>query len=330
MESSNTNGTKIGVVVIGRNEGERLIHCLRSVIGDGRSVVYVDSASTDDSVSNAKELGVVVLDLDMSQPFTAARARNEGFNLLDKIAPETEFVQFVDGDCMVDSAWFESATSELAKNPQVGIVCGRRRERFPEKSIYNYMCDLEWNTPIGDAKACGGDFMARSTLFRELNGFNAALIAGEEPELCIRVRQAGSIIKRIDKEMTLHDASMFHFRQWWKRSVRAGYAFAEGAHMYGKTAERHWVAESRRARNWAFIFPLFVLLAVFISPWGLLFLLAYPAQIFRLALRQGMNKALNWKCSLFSVLGKFPEMRGQLQFQYDRLLKSKSNIIEYK
>ena len=68
----------IGIVVIGRNEGNRLKISLLSAIGENRTVVYVDSGSTDDSVQLAHSLGAKVIELDMSNQFSAARARNTG------------------------------------------------------------------------------------------------------------------------------------------------------------------------------------------------------------------------------------------------------------
>ena len=73
---------ELGVVVIGRNEGQRLARCLQSQAERTDSVVYVDSGSTDGSVALAQSLGVQVLALDPRTPFTAARARNEGFAAL--------------------------------------------------------------------------------------------------------------------------------------------------------------------------------------------------------------------------------------------------------
>jgi glycosyltransferase involved in cell wall biosynthesis len=43
----------VAVVAIGRNEGDRLKACLRSVVDVAALVVYVDSGSTDDSVAFA-------------------------------------------------------------------------------------------------------------------------------------------------------------------------------------------------------------------------------------------------------------------------------------
>ena len=211
----------IGAVAIGRNEGERLRRCLQSLRNLGHTVVYVDSGSTDHSAALAAALDCDVVILDPSRPFTAAAARNAGFSRLIEIAPGCEFVQFVDGDCEVVDGWIASASAFLTQNQDYAVACGRRRERYPENSLYNQVCDFEWNTPVGEVEACGGDALMRVDVVRGIGGFDAALIAGEEPELCSRLRKAGWRIMRLDVEMTLHDANITHLSQWWRRTMRA-------------------------------------------------------------------------------------------------------------
>ena len=316
----------MGLVAIGRNEGERLRACLESVVNQLAHVVYVDSGSTDGSVSMAKAMGVHVVELDMRIPFTAARARNEGWRALLKRAPQVEYVQFVDGDCCVADGWLEAALVFLAAKPSYAVVCGRRRERYPEQSIYNQMCDSEWNTPVGDAKACGGDALMRINALMQVNGYRDDLIAGEEPEMCIRLRQAGWKIYRLDHEMTIHDAAMTRFGQWWRRTVRGGHAFAEGAWLHGSAPERHWVKETVRAMFWAGAWPLTVLLlAGLVSPWAWLLMLAYPLQIIRLSHNPG-----GFERAFFLTLGKFAESWGAIKFYKRCLLKTSLNLIEYK
>lgn len=321
----------IGIVVIGRNEGERLKNCLTSIGGLAGPVVYVDSGSTDGSVATARAMGVDVVDLDMRAPFTAARARNEGFERVRQLAPGLPYVQFVDGDCEVVDSWLDAAVAFLDANPDVAAVCGRRRERHPERSIYNLLCDIEWNTPAGEAKACGGDVMMRAHAFATANGYRPSLIAGEEPELCVRLRAAGWRIWRLDREMTLHDAAMTRFVQWWIRSKRAGYAFAEGAALHGGLPERHRVRESRRAWFWGLGVPLLgFAFAALVGPIGLVAFMAYPLQILRLALRGNLFRRENWWHAVFLVIGKFPEMLGQAKFTLDRAIGNRSQLIEYK
>lgn len=322
--------TDIGVVVIGRNEGDRLVCSLNSVVDMAHHVVYVDSGSTDDSRGEAEGLGVEVVELDMSMPFTAARARNAGFEKLCHSNPEIIYVQFVDGDCEVVDSWINSAVSTLECELDVGVVCGRLRECYPEYSVYNQLCDMEWDTSVGDAKACGGIFMIRASLFRGLNGFNASLIGGEEPELCLRIRQKGWRICRLKDEMALHDASITRFSQWWKRNVRGGYGYAEGAYMHCMEPERHYVSQSARIWFWGGLIPVGILIAALFEPYFIPLLLIYPIQIIRIAMRRGATQRSNWNYAFFVMLGKFPEIQGQLKFLLDKLIKSRSAIIEYK
>ena len=197
-----TSFADVGVVVIGRNEGRRLVDCLASIRTATDNIVYVDSGSTDDSVAAATQIGATVVKLDVSQQFTAARARNEGFSALKSLKLNVRFVQFIDGDCILVSSWMGRAIDFIEQREDVAIVCGRRRERYPSASIYNQLCDLEWDTPVGEAAACGGDALVRVRAFEEAGGFHPRVMAGEEPELCIRLREQGWKIWRLDAEMT--------------------------------------------------------------------------------------------------------------------------------
>lgn len=319
----------IAAVIIGRNEGERLIRCLDSVRGTVQRIVYVDSGSTDGSIPAAKSAGAEVVDLDISIPFTAARARNAGIKELQK-GDAPDYVQFIDGDCELRSGWIASGSAFLDGHPAVAVVSGRLREKHPEASLYNRLCDREWNTPIGQVSACGGIAMIRWEALNQAGGFKADLIAGEEPELCVRLRSKDWEIWRLDEEMGLHDAAMTRFGQWWKRARRSGYAAAEGMALHGALPERHGVPTVRRALFWAFALPATTLAgAVFVSPLCLVALLAYPAQVARLALRAGGHRA-DLEEALFLTLGKFPELQGMLEYCARRLARRPAGLIEYK
>lgn len=316
----------VDAVVIGRNEGARLVACLASLQGRVRRVVYVDSGSTDGSVTAAERAGAEVVALDMTQPFTAARARNAG---LERLSGDG-FVQLIDGDCTLDPGWIDTARSHLQMYPDIAVVCGRRREVAPETSVWNRLCDREWAGPPGETRACGGDALMRLGALRAVGGFDSTLIAGEEPELCVRLRATGWKIWRLDAEMTRHDAAMTRFSQWWARSRRAGHAFAEGAALHGRGPSRHWVAETRRALIWGAALPAAILLlALILHPAALWLLLVYPAQILRLGLRAGGGRGA-WEWAGFTVLGKFAEASGALGYYLGRITGRRARLIEYK
>lgn len=327
-EFSEYESGAVGVVVIGRNEGERLVACLQSAVAPGRRVVYVDSGSTDGSMKAARDLGAEVVALDMGKPFTAARARNAGFARLKKQgAPE--FVQFVDGDCEIAEGWIDKAAAFLAARLGVAAVCGRRREKFPERTTFNRLVDREWTTPVGEALACGGDAMMRAEALESVGGFREDLIAGEEPELCVRLRAAGWAIYRLDAEMTRHDIDMTSLGQWLKRARRAGHAFAEVSSIHRGKPERIWATETRRAILWTGLGAASLVGGALVHPLIFLALLAYPAQIIRIARRTKPATRDDWAYAALIVLQKPWEAAGVLQCWLGRG-KGQARLIEYK
>ena len=329
----------LGIVIIGRNEGERLIRCLASLVGRG-AVVYVDSGSTDGSPEAARAAGAVVVDLDRSIPFTAARARNQGFQKLLEIVPDARYVQFVDGDCEIAPGWLDAAQQTMDERPELAAICGRLRERFPERSIYNRLCDMEWNGPIGEINACGGIAMHRVAAFSVMDGFNPRIVAGEEPELCLRLRRSGWKILRLSNEMASHDAAMSSFRQWWRRAVRAGHAYAEGAAMHGRSPERHNVRQIRSALFWGLVLPLLIACSLLVGTWSRLALLALPgllglvalwlARIWRGRVRAGDTPRAAARYAVFVPPAKLAHCCGAAKYWLNRFRGRVPQLIEYK
>lgn len=325
---------RIGAVVIGRNEAARLRSCLESTLPQVDHLVYVDSHSTDDSVALAQSLGVDVVELDTRQPPNAARARNAGWQRLRELAPEIELVQFIDGDCELAPDWIAHAVAVIESKPQLAVVTGRLREQYREHSVYNRLCDLEWDRPAGEAQECGGIALIRMAALIEQGGFNPAMIAGEEPELCVRLRAAGWKIERISAEMALHDAAMTRLGQWWKRTVRAGYAFAEGAALHGHSVQRHWVRQSRSITFWGGLLPLaaLALAGPTYGASGLLFV-GYVVLAWRIA-KHGRARGWAWGDALlyaaFTTFGKFPQFIGQAKYHWTRRIGEQAVLIEYK
>lgn len=330
----------VGIVVIGRNEGPRLQRCLSSVVGQAATIVYVDSGSDDGSTEFARALGVSVIDLDTSIAFTAARARNAGLLRLSELQPGLPFVQFLDGDCEVEKDWLAQAIRELRGCAELAVVFGRRRERSREVSRYNRICDLEWDVPPGTVLSCGGDAMMRSEALAQVGGYDASLIAGEEPDLCLRMRGEGWQIRCVDAPMTVHDADMHRWSQWWQRSVRAGYVEAEGVAMRGKDYPRYRAALSNVF--WSTLVPLLAVLTISGSLWlGSLLLAGFAIGLFSAAYvclwrRIAVSVSQRWQRSdarLYAtscMLGKWPSTQGMLVYWWRRLLRRDRSLIEYR
>lgn len=317
---------KVAAVVIGRNEGERLIRCLNALRAENVApIIYVDSGSVDGSIEAARALGAEVVELDMTMPFTAARARNAGLAWFQGDKPD--YVQVVDGDCELRHGWIESAVQFLDDNPQVAIVAGRLRERRPDATIWNRLADMEWDRPSGATEAVAGTAVLRLSAIEEVAGYCDTLIAGEEPEMCLRLRQKGWTIWRLPHEMALHDIDMTRFGQWWRRTRRGGHSYAAVADMHLGEPELYRVREAVKALAWGAALPGLALIGgLFITPWAALLLLLWPLQVLRLSVMRG----LPFYQAFFLVLSKLPEAQGVLLYMVDRVTGRRQKLIEYK
>lgn len=323
---------RLAIVVIGRNEGDRLRRCIDTLIEQTTQVVYVDSGSTDNSVEMAHSRHVRVVDLDMSRPFSAARARNAGYAALRKTFPDAKYVQFVDGDCDVHPHWLQSACEFLDGHAEVVAVYGSLSERHPERSIYNLQCHVTWNPhEAGETEFFGGNVMMRTHAMDAAGGFREEIIDSEDHELAIRLRRQGGKVWYLQHPMAIHDLAMYHFGQWWTRNLRGGYGngFIVTLHSDapGRPRQRSWY----RSWAWGLVLPLLVALATWHwGPIGLVPLLLYGLSFVRTYFSSPEVGGGHARLALLSILGKFAEMTGQLKFVLDRFTKRRATIIEYK
>jgi glycosyltransferase involved in cell wall biosynthesis len=326
---------QLSVVVIGRNEGARLARCLASVhagmaAAAGYELIYVDSGSDDGSGALAAAQGATLVCLDHARP-SAALARNAGWRLA-----RGALVLFLDGDTVLAPGFLAAALAAMAE-PQVAVVWGHRRELWPQQSRYVRVLDLDWVYAPGDTLFCGGDALMRRAPLAAVGGFDAALIAGEEPELCSRLRAAGALIRHIDVPMTGHDLAIVSFAAYWRRAFRAGYAYADVAWRCRARGEPLWRAEVRR-NAWRGA----ALLAA--APLAALALAAAPAAAPCLVLAAGALLArgmarCRWKggdapTRLLYVLHAYfqhlPICCGQLACMLDRWRGRRRGLIEYR
>ena len=333
-------GDDCGLVVIGRNEGERLVRCLASVRSTPNRV-YVDSGSTDDSIGHALSQGVSVVRLEVPPNFTAARARNAGLERLLAESPALEFVQTVDGDCEIHPGWIAAGLAALRTEPALAAVFGRLRERFPERSVYNAICDADWNVPIGETPIVGGVALFRVAALRQASFYDSTMIAGEEPELSMRMRKNGWRLYRVDAEMGYHDVDLTRFAQWWKRTRRTGHAYAELAHKHPDARDPNWPRTTRSIVFWGGLMPVMLIGAVVLAPFiglhgwllaGLLFLL-WPLHILQIALRgvrAGSSVKLACASGALLMIGKFSQLMGLAEYHRNRLMGRASRLIEHK
>jgi len=336
MDKVNTLAGRVAIVVIGRNEGDRLLACLASVRDQGCLVVYVDSGSSDGSVKRAEPCCDRVIELDPARAFSAARARNEGFAAAMAEQPQLSYVQFLDGDCTLLPQWLEHACEAMDAAPARAVVIGPLRERRPDASVYNRLCALEWSSPPGDLSnfgALGGIMLVRAEVFSRLGGFNAEVIAGEDSEFGVRVGTAGLKVTKIDTEMATHDANILRFGQWWRRAVRSGHAIGQRFSLNGRGAMKDCARERRSVLVWGLALPALILVpAPFTHGLSLIFVGAYAllaSRVWRYRVARGDSPSDARLYARFVVIAKFAEAIGLLKFYLNSLM-GRFRIIEYK
>ncbi|HMJ05693.1 MAG TPA: glycosyltransferase family 2 protein [Chthoniobacterales bacterium] len=327
---------QIGAVVIGRNEGGRLAPSLASVRAAGLPLVYADSGSADGSAQVAEALGIPTVELDPSRPFSAGRGRNEGLGEAMRRWPSIKYVLFLDGDCTLDAHFPAAAVAAFEQHAECAIVTGHLSERHPDASVYNRLCAIEWRSPAGRIENMGhlgGIMVARIDAFRQVGGFDEQVIAGEEPDLGVRLGLAGYTIVKLDRPMATHDAQMSRFSQWWKRSVRGGHALAHRYARNGGTSFRDGRRELRSVLFWGFFLPASALLLVWPTR-GLSLILfggyvLLGARVYRHYLSAGLSSSDAWLVTRFILYGKFAEMLGVIRYGLNRM-RGSFRIIEYK
>lgn len=318
---------RVGVVVIGRNEGQRLVLCLESISAMGLPCIYVDSQSKDNSVVEAKERGAITLVLDDSSPINASRARNAGFEKISQAFPELDYIHFIDADCELNISWIEHACEALDTKKDVSIVAGRLHEKHRNKSVYMRLCDIDWYIPPGYAKRCGGIFTIKREAFEELGGFDESLIAGADPEFCHRLELKGGRVLVLNVDMGTHDSAMYHFSQWTKRCIKVGFGYANGT---------QWANfQTKSIIFWGMILPIIIIASsALISPLFMFGITLYFVQVLRIYL-SGIDIGTNslydrWLYSASCVLAKFPQAAGATRFYINKVRGKRQKIIEYK
>jgi cellulose synthase/poly-beta-1,6-N-acetylglucosamine synthase-like glycosyltransferase len=327
----------ISVVVIGRNEGARLRRCLQSVhrarwTGLRWELIYVDSHSVDDSVAVAARAGARVLTLGDAPP-SAAAGRNIGWR-----ASRGELVLFLDGDTLLEPGFVARALRTLDDQPEVVAVWGHRRELDPGQSIYTRVLDLDWVFAPGRVAYFGGDVLVRRRALADVGGFDDRLVAGEEPELCRRLRARGGGIEHIDAPMTRHDLAITSLRAWWRRAERAGLAYAQVAARYARTADPLWQHEARRNRVHGLAvlaLPLLLAVAMVLSPpvaagLVLALLALWARSAARCRWKCPHQPGLAWAYAAHSHLQQLPILVGQWRWWRLQRARRDPGLIEYK
>lgn len=319
--------------MIGRNEAPRLARALSAIAEHRAATVYVDSGSSDGSPDIAERLGIHVLRLKHG-PFTAARGRREGFDFITSVLPQVEFVQFIDGDCAIETGWFEDAAQFLADHPECAAVVGRLREERAAESLLIRVVEVEWDLPEGDIDVIGGISLMRVTALRKVGNWRTDLVAGEELDLSSRLRAAGWQLHRLKRPMCRHDIGITRLREFWKRSIRTGHSYAQLAVVQRAHGPKRWMKRTLGHLFYGIILPPVIAAgAWFWWPSVLLGLAVYSVLFARLAKwrlgrKDKPDVALTY--ALITTVCKIAAGIGALKYFIGRVMGKEARIFEYK
>jgi glycosyltransferase involved in cell wall biosynthesis len=192
----------LSVVVIGKNEEVCVARCLRSVLAaveqvGGAEIVYIDSASTDQTVEVVRSCGIRVLSLKPEWKLSPAAGRFVGFHYTSG-----ELVLFVDADTVVERDFLRHALPEF-QQPEVAGVAGHLAD------VDEYGRPLPW---IGERSEHthdvtwlrGGCALYRRSAMDRAGTFNPHLTVEEEAELALRLRHYGGRLLQIPYPIGCH------------------------------------------------------------------------------------------------------------------------------
>ncbi len=237
----------VSIVVIGLDEGENLHGALRSAtrevdrLAGAAEVIYVDSGSVDDSLEIAASYRGVKVESIARQAASAARARNAGLRIA-----RGEYVQFLDGDMELETAWIARATATMSEN-RASAAVGRIHERRLERTVWNRAFGQDWRVPAADEDRIGGASLWSRDALLTLGGFDETLRFGEDPDLSLRARKAGHRIVGLDRPMVTHDLDLRSFRGYWRRALAVG---ESRANLAIRHRSRETVTEVLRPIAW--------------------------------------------------------------------------------
>lgn len=332
---------RTGIVIIGRNEAHHLEWSLRSVLHEGLPCVYADCLSRDASLPIARKLKIPVV-MVSGEMLTAAKARNTGFNCLTAQFPSLEYIQFLDGDCQLKANWIATAVKILDENPRLAAISGILEERYPHAGLFHRLAAIEWHLAFQAPHRCGGVTLFRASALRDADGFNDVIRAGEEPELCHRLRQRGWEFKKVELPMATHDLGHASWRTWCRRQMRNGGGALQVYRLHAHEPQPLLRSYLFSIALWTLAGPLTALIATVAAGLavgfaaGLIVLMAaclgYVWQAWRIRAyvrRHGIgNSALVYSC--MALAGKFPELLGVLFYTFEERFKGKPSLLSQK
>lgn len=190
----------VAVVVPARNESAFIDKCLAALIAQSYpsnllSVTVVDNESIDDTHAIATARGIRVVSIGN---VLVGEVRNFGARL-----SHSDVIAFVDADCVVGCDWVRAAVDAL-RDPVVGAVGGDCLSNSAGTWVETAWKDTSPSQAARVSALPGASMAFRRTTFESVGGFNGNLSAGEDDDICARVRSQKLEIVAIPACQSVH------------------------------------------------------------------------------------------------------------------------------
>jgi GT2 family glycosyltransferase len=225
---------QIGVVIPGRDSAQTLRPCLEALVpllesGLIHRIVFVDDHSKDETARIARQYPVTVIS---SPRQGAGAARNVGWR-----ATHTEYVWFVDSDCVVHPdalPKLRRTMSELGA-PVVG-------GSYSNQNVGQLVADLIHEEMVARHRTMGRDvtfaitanLLCRRDTLEALSGFDESLRLGQDLDFAYRVVRSG---RRLGFDATSRVGHFHETRLWHYLYKQARQGFWR-VHIYRRHPER--------------------------------------------------------------------------------------------
>lgn len=198
-----SNSIKLTVVIIGRNEEQFIGGAIESVLRvqthiPNLEIIFADSASTDRSIEIAKQYPIRILQLRKEWPLSVAAGRFTGY-----LHSHGEYVFFQDGDSFAEPDWLVQAVGFMEAHPEYGAVAGVLDEKYVDAygncigGVANVF-EQDLSRRVCDCKNLGGIALYRRRAMQVAGPVNPYLPTAEDHELCMRIRNAGFKVARVE------------------------------------------------------------------------------------------------------------------------------------
>jgi glycosyltransferase involved in cell wall biosynthesis len=205
---SQTLTPKLSIVLIGRNEEQFISKSIESALSCRKlfpdtEIVFVDSASTDRSIEIAMNYPIRIIQLRPEWRLCVAAGRYLGF-----LHSHGEYVLFCDGDAQLEPNWVDQAIQFMDTNAEYGGVAGVLDEEYVDRygTRHGGATNVFGQNLLSvrqDCKLLGGIAMYRLKAMQLAGPVNPHLPTAEDHELCMRIRNQGFKLARIQGRMAV-------------------------------------------------------------------------------------------------------------------------------